>query len=87
MPDHACITHCLVEMLAEFLECAPQDILPGSVFADLGADSFDMVELQVLVEERLQVTLEHPLPVHTSFTGLVEQVDRAMAVSRPARRR
>ncbi|WP_146229507.1 acyl carrier protein [Pseudomonas soli] len=58
--------------IAYVLEQSPHRIRPDITLCELGADSFDMVELQALVEEALALQLHWQIRNHITFTELVD---------------
>lgn len=49
----------LKAIIVDQLDVAPDDVSPASSFtADLGADSLDMVELIMAIEEKMEVHIE-----------------------------
>ena len=49
----------LVEIIAEQLSVNPDEITPDTSFADdLGADSLDLVNVVVAIEDELDITIE-----------------------------
>ena len=49
----------LKAIIVDQLDVAPEDVSPASSFADdLGADSLDMVELIMAIEEKMDVHIE-----------------------------
>lgn len=64
--------------IACFLEQSPHRIRPDITLGELGADSFDMVELQALVEEAFELQLPQQIRNHITFAELVDLVCKAM---------
>ena len=68
----------LIELLAEHLDEAPENITADSTFEKLGVDSLDTVELLMELEEHLGIEIE--LDEKVSTVGeLVAFVEKKMA--------
>ncbi|MEN5236545.1 acyl carrier protein [Pseudomonas sichuanensis] len=68
----------LLWIIANFLEQWSYRITPDVSMDELGADSFDMVELQALIEEAFDICIPHQIRTYVTFVELVELVYRAM---------
>ncbi|MEW9678926.1 acyl carrier protein [Pseudomonas sp. TE50-2] len=65
-------------LLACFLEQSLHNIRPGIALDELGADSFDVVELQAIVEETFDILIPQQIRTYTTFAELVELVYRLL---------
>lgn len=65
-------------ILSGFLEQNLHQIRPDISLGELGADSFDMVELQALIEETFDILIHQPLRTYLTFAELVDLVYRTM---------
>ncbi|PYC28622.1 acyl carrier protein [Pseudomonas mosselii] len=61
-------------ILASFLEQSLHRIQPNVTLDELGADSFDVVELQAIVEETFSISIPRQIRTYTTFADLVELV-------------
>ncbi|MBI6955663.1 acyl carrier protein [Pseudomonas sp. TE6288] len=66
-------------ILASFLEQSLHQIRPDISLDELGADSFDLMELQAIMEETFGIFIAEPLRTYTTFAELVELVYTTMA--------
>ena len=65
-------------IISYFLEQSLHQIRPDISLGELGADSFDMIELQALIEEAFDILIHQPLRPYLTFAELVDLVYRAM---------
>lgn len=65
-------------LLACFLEQSLHNIRPGIALDELGADSFDVVELQAIVEEAFDILIPQQIRTYTTFAELVDLLCKAM---------
>lgn len=65
-------------ILAGFLEQSLHRIRPNIALDELGADSFDVVELQAIVEETFGIVIPHQVQTYTTFAELVDLVYKAL---------
>ncbi|MCP8634775.1 acyl carrier protein [Pseudomonas mosselii] len=65
-------------ILAGFLEQSLHRIRPNIAMDELGADSFDVVELQAIVEETFGIFIPHQIQTYTTFAELIDLVYKAM---------
>jgi acyl carrier protein len=70
----------LLLIIADFLEQRSYRIRPDVTMHELGADSFDMFELQALIEEAFGVCIQQQIRTYVTFDELVELVYRASSV-------
>jgi acyl carrier protein len=56
--DHAAILDKVVDLISETLECDKSTLDEGAKFEDLGADSFDLLELLTAFEDEFNLTME-----------------------------
>lgn len=56
--DRADITKKVIDLVAETLECDRGDVTEDTAFADLGADSFDLLELVTALEDEFHAELD-----------------------------
>ncbi|QXH55030.1 acyl carrier protein [Pseudomonas maumuensis] len=66
-------------ILASFLEQSLHRIRPDITLDELGADSFDLVELQAIMEETFGIFIAEPLRAYVTFAELVELIYKTMA--------
>lgn len=72
MHSHPDIETLVKHHIAQFLELQPDHVHLHTTLYDLGADSFDMVELQAILEEHLRVQIDEPLPCSITVAMLVD---------------
>jgi len=72
------LTHCLVQ---EF-DVAPELARPDAALASLGLDSLALVELSLMVEDRLGATVTD-LDGNATLAELAATVDRATGIPHP----
>ncbi|MCG8293115.1 acyl carrier protein [Pseudomonas entomophila] len=65
-------------IISYFLEQSLHQIRPDISLGELGADSFDMFELQALIEETFGILIHQPLRTYLTFAELVDLIFRAM---------
>lgn len=56
--DRADITKKVIDLVCETLECDPADVQEDTAFEDLGADSFDLLELVTAMEDEFHAELD-----------------------------
>jgi acyl carrier protein len=56
--DRAAIMEKVVSLVSETLECDPESVTEDAKFTDLGADSFDLLELVTAFEDEFGTTLD-----------------------------
>lgn len=56
--DRATIMEKVVSLVTETLECDPSAVTEDAKFVDLGADSFDLLELVTAFEDEFGTTLD-----------------------------
>ncbi|MFJ4389249.1 acyl carrier protein [Pseudomonas soli] len=66
-------------LLSCFLEQSLHNIRPGIALDELGADSFDLVELQAIMEETFGIVIAEPLRTYVTFAELVDLIYKTMA--------
>ena len=66
-------------ILASFLEQSLHQIRPDITLDELGADSFDVVELQAIMEETFGIFIAEPLRTYVTFADLVDLIYKTMA--------
>ncbi|MFT0866115.1 acyl carrier protein [Pseudomonas sp. CAM1A] len=66
-------------ILASFLEQSLHQIRPDITLDELGADSFDVVELQAIIEETFGIFIAEPLRTYVTFADLVDLIYQTMA--------
>lgn len=81
MPTDDRDTLILLWIIDDFLELngRHKQLKADHEFGELGADSFDMVELQARIEEALQILIEEQLRVDITFSQLLTLVRKARA--------
>ncbi|QXI40217.1 acyl carrier protein [Pseudomonas xantholysinigenes] len=79
MPSRLDITLNLLRILACFLEQSQHRIRPDITLDELGADSFDVVELQAVIEENFAIHISQAIHTYTTFAELVDLVFSAMS--------
>ncbi|MFK3773714.1 acyl carrier protein [Pseudomonas sp. NPDC089406] len=72
----------LLWIVSSFLEQSPAMVRSDLSMDELGADSFDMVELQALVEEAFGIQIPRQLPTYITFDELLTLVLRSGAALR-----
>ncbi|QXH37500.1 acyl carrier protein [Pseudomonas muyukensis] len=72
------VTLRLLRILARFLEQSPHRIRPDIALDELGADSFDVVELQAIIEHAFGILIPYQIPTYFTFAELVDAVFRAL---------
>lgn len=73
-------TNQLLAMLAELLAVDPKQLTEDASFADLGADSLDLVELSMTIEELYDVVIpQEDYPKLTSLRKAKEYVEALVA--------
>ncbi|WP_248920635.1 acyl carrier protein [Pseudomonas entomophila] len=72
------ITFHLRWIISHFLEQSLHQVRPDISLGELGADSFDMFELQALIEEAFGIQINQPLRTYLTFAELIDVVFRAM---------
>ena len=65
-------------ILAGFLEQSLHRTRPNIAMDELGADSFDVVELQAIVEETFGIFIPDQVQTYTTFAELIDLVYKAM---------
>ncbi|WP_313651433.1 acyl carrier protein [Pseudomonas soli] len=68
-------------LLASFLEQSLHQICPDITLDELGADSFDVVELQAIMEETFGIFIAEPLRTYVTFAELVDLIYKTMATA------
>lgn len=58
------------KIIAEQLSVRPEDITPDSTLADLGADSFDSVEIGLSLEDRYRLAWDSMDPIMAEYKTL-----------------
>ncbi|MBE6479743.1 MAG: acyl carrier protein [Atopobiaceae bacterium] len=71
--DRASILETIINLTSETLEVEPDTITEDTTYADLDADSFDMLELVTALEDEFGLRLEDE--VLESITSVREAVD------------
>ena len=71
--DRATILEKIIEAVCENLEVDEADVTEETSFEDLGADSFDMLELVTALEEEFELTLDDE--VLASIASIADAVD------------
>ena len=71
--DRASILETIIRLTSETLEVEPDTITEDTTYADLDADSFDMLELVTALEDEFGLRLEDE--VLESITSVREAVD------------
>lgn len=56
--DRSAIKKKVIDLVCETLECDPADVKEDTAFADLGADSFDLLELVTAFEDEFGTSLD-----------------------------
>jgi len=82
MRSHRYTDACLLWIVSSFLEQSPAMVRSDRSMDELGADSFDMVELQALVEEAFGIQIPRQLPTYITFDELLTLVLRSGAALR-----
>jgi len=59
-------------ILASFLEQSLHQIRPDITLDELGADSFDLVELQTIIEETFGIFIAEPVQTYVTVADLVD---------------
>ncbi|MDH0731794.1 phosphopantetheine-binding protein [Pseudomonas sichuanensis] len=91
MPTEDRVTSTLLWIIDDFLELNGRHkaLRAGHGMGELGADSFDMVELQARIEEELHILIEAEISVDVTFDQLLKLVRQAIDAQpgRPGPRR
>ncbi|WP_369990677.1 acyl carrier protein [Pseudomonas xanthosomatis] len=82
MHSHHYTKACLEWIVCSFLEQSRAMVCSDRSMDELGADSFDMVELQALVEEAFGIFIPRQLPTYITFDELLTLVLRSGAALR-----
>lgn len=80
MPADDRVTSILLWIIDDFLELNGRHkaLRAGHGLGELGADSFDMVELQARIEEELHILIEAEISVDVTFDQLLKLVHQAI---------
>ncbi|MDR2309215.1 MAG: phosphopantetheine-binding protein [Paucimonas sp.] len=78
MHAHLDIALHLQGLLANFLEQSLHRIRPDIALDELGADSFDVFELQALIEESFEIRIDEQIRTYITFAELVDLVHRTL---------
>ncbi|NIF18473.1 acyl carrier protein [Pantoea sp. Cy-639] len=78
MHAHLDIALHLQGLLANFLEQSLHRIRPDIALDELGADSFDVFELQALIEESFEIRIDEQIHTYMTFAELVDLVHRTL---------
>lgn len=62
-------------MIAEKIECAPEEIVAGTKFEDLGIDSLDVAELAMRFEDEfgIELTVDNSVTTAGALADLIER--------------
>lgn len=74
-------TSLLLWIIDDFLELNGRHklLMAGHALGELGADSFDMVELQARIEEEFNILIEEEIATEATFDQLLKLVRTARA--------
>lgn len=66
-------------IICDYFELSEDEVTPGTTFADIGADSLDMVDLAMSIEDdfRVEVT-DEALEKFTSVEDVVNYIEEAL---------
>lgn len=66
-------------IICDYFELSEDEVTPGTTFADIGADSLDMVDLAMSIEDdfRVEVT-DEALEKFTSVEDVVNYIEAAL---------
>ncbi|QXH53379.1 hypothetical protein KSS94_09790 [Pseudomonas fakonensis] len=82
MRSHRYTDACPLWIVSSFLEQSPAMVRSDRLMDELGADSFDMGELQALVEEAFGIQVPRQLPTYITCDELLTLVLRSGAALR-----
>jgi len=83
MPDAASVLEVVRVEIAEMLGIDPKEVVPESPVIELGAQSFDFVELVVRLEKAFETSLPRELMIPDSHT-VERYVQAILAATRTA---
>lgn len=70
------------KIIAHYLKISEQEILENSTLADLGADSFDCMDIIIQIEKAFHIIIETDRPdllYNSKFVNLCKEVEVAMS--------
>lgn len=76
--EHKAILDKVISLVADTLELDESDIDADTVYKDLGADSFDLLELVTAIEDEFGITLdEDSIPSIKTVGETVDAIEKA----------
>ena len=73
------ILRCLKDLVSEKIGVDPELLIPGAVLADIGIDSYSLIELVFSVEEELSIRIPMDGVAVTTVDDVVSVIQKALA--------